>query len=146
MDKRLITGTVAGGITLFVLGYLIYGLALADFFASNSGSATGAARDPVIMWAIAVGEFSMAALVTLALVWKGASSTGDGFKTGAIVGLLVGLGYNFITYGVTNISNLTAVTVDPIISLLRVGIAGAVIALVLGKMGGSGSSSEQPAI
>ena len=146
MDKRLITGTVAGGITLFVLGYLIYGLALADFFASNSGSATGVARDPVIFWAIAVGEFSMAALVTLALVWKGDSSTGDGFKTGAIVGLLVAVVFNFITYGVTNISNLPAATVDPIISLLRVGIAGAVIALVLGKMGGSGSSSEQPAI
>jgi hypothetical protein len=56
------------------------------------------------------------------------------------------LGYNFITYGVTNISNLTAVMVDPIISLLRVGIAGAVIAMVLSKVAGSGSSSEQPAI
>lgn len=141
MDKRLITGTIAGGITLFVLGYLIYGLALADFFASNGGSATGVARDPVIFWAIAVGEFSMAALVTLALIWKGASSTGDGFKTGAIVGLLVGLVFNFITYGVTNIINLTVATVDPIITLLRVGIAGAVIVMVLGKMAGSASSS-----
>ena len=145
MDKRLITGTVAGGITLFVLGYLVYGLAMADFFANNTGSATGVDRETPIFWAIAVGEFSMAALVTLALGWKGASSTADGFKTGALVGLLVALMFNFIMYGVTNISNLTAAMVDPVISLVRVGIGGAVIAMVLGKMGGSSSSSpEQP--
>ena len=106
MDKRLITGTVAGGITLFVLGYLIYGLALADFFAGNAGGATGVARDTVIMWAIAVGEFSIAALVTLALGWTGASSMRDGFKTAALVGFLVWLGADFIHYGVHDVANL----------------------------------------
>ncbi len=141
MDKRLITGTIAGGITLFVLGYLIYGLALADFFANNAGAATGVAKDPVIMWAIAVGEFSIAALVTLALGWTGASSMGDGFKTAALVGFLVWLGADFIHYGVHDVANLTATIVDPLVELVRTGIAGAVIVAVTGKMAGSASSS-----
>ena len=141
MDKRLITGTVAGGITLFVLGYLIYGLALADFFAGNAGGATGVARDPVIMWAIAVGEFSIAALVTLALGWTGASSMGDGFKTAALVGFLVWLGADFIHYGVSDVANLTATIVDPLVELVRNGIAGVVIVAVTGKMAGSASSA-----
>ncbi len=146
MDKRLITGTVAGGITLFVLGYLIYGLALADFFAANAGSATGVGKDPAILWAIALGDFSIAAHVTLALGWFGASSMADGFKTAALVGFLLWFGADFIHYGVHNVSNLTATIVDPLIELVLTGIAGVVIVAVSGKMAGSSSSSEQPAL
>ena len=39
--KRFIIGTVVGGITLFILGYVIFELAFADFFDANAGSATG---------------------------------------------------------------------------------------------------------
>lgn len=142
--KRLATGTIAGGITLFVLGYLIYGLATVDFFAANAGSATGVDREAPLLWAIALGELSLAALVTLAVGKVGASTIGAGFKVGAIVGFLVWFGVDFIFYGVTNLSNLTATIVDPLIAIVQIGIGGAVIAAVLGKMGGSSSSSEQP--
>jgi hypothetical protein len=45
--KRLVIGTVVGGITLHVVGYLIYELALAGFFDANarrSLAVSGSAR------------------------------------------------------------------------------------------------------
>jgi hypothetical protein len=137
--KRLVIGTVVGGITLHVVGYLIYELALAGFFDANAGSATGVARDAQLMWAVALGNLALAALVTLAVGTRPGSATViGGFRIGAIVGFLMWFGVDFIHYGITNIWNLTATIVDPLLEAIHVGIAGAVIAAVLGRIAESG--------
>ena len=133
--KRLIIGTLVGAITLFVLGYLIWELAFADFFAANAGSATGVERDPPLMWAVALGTVSYAALLTLAIGTRGGSATiVEGLKIGAIVGFLMWFGADFIIYGFQNVSNLTATIADSLLELIHGGIAGAVIAAVLAKV------------
>jgi len=133
--KRLIIGTLVGAITLFVLGYLIWELAFADFFAANAGSATGVERDPPLMWAVALGTVSYAALLTLAIGTRGGSATiVEGLKIGAIVGFLMWFGADFIIYGFQNVSNLTATIADSLLELIHGGIAGAVIAAALGKV------------
>ena len=43
--QRIAIGTVVGGVVFFVLGFLVFGIALADFFASNS--APNLAREPI---------------------------------------------------------------------------------------------------
>ena len=132
--KRFMVGTLVGGLTMWGVGYLIWDLAFADFFPANAGSATGVARDAPLVWAVALGTFSLAALVTLAVGSKARSSTiGTGFKIGATVGFLVWFGVDFILYGVQNVSNLTATIVDPLLELVHTGIGGAVIAAVLGR-------------
>jgi hypothetical protein len=133
--KRLLIGTLVGGITLFLLGRLFWGFLFADFFTANAGSATGVGRDAVLLWASILGIMSISCLVTLALGWSGASSLLDGLKTGAIVGFLVWFGVNLIFYANFNLSNLTGALVDPVLELIRTGIAGAVIAGVLKKVG-----------
>ncbi len=133
--KRFLIGTLVGGITMYLLGYLIWTLAFADFFAANTGSATGVAREAGLVWAVALGTLSLAALVTLAVGSRAGSSTiGGGFKIGAIVGFLVWFGVDFIRYGITNVSNLTATIVDPLLEIVRTGIGGAVIAAVLARL------------
>ncbi len=137
--KRLMIGTLVGGITMYLVGYLIWDLALADFFAANAGSATGVDRDAQLVWAVVLGTLSLAALVTLAVGSRvGSSTISAGFKIGAIVGFLVWFGVDFIWYGYTNLSNLTATVVDPLLEIVRTGIGGAVIAEVLGKFAESG--------
>ena len=73
--------------------------------------------------------------------WRGDSSAGAGLKTGAIVGLTVALGIDFTLYGVMNLSNLAATLVDPIVFMIQLGVAGAVI----GKVLGMGSTAGEPA-
>ncbi len=136
--KRLIIGTVVGGIALYILGYVIFELAFADFFAANAGSATGVWKDPQVMWAIAVGTLSYAALITLAIGTRAGSTTiVEGLKVGAIVGFLMWFGADLIIYGIWNVWNLTAAIVDSLLELVRGGIGGAVIAAVLGKIAGA---------
>ena len=137
--KQLMIGTLVGGITMYLVGYLIWDLAFAGFFAANAGSATGVVRDPQLIWAVVLGTLSLAALITLAVGSRTGSSTiGAGFKIGAIVGFLVWFGVDFILFGVWNVSNLTATIVDPLLEIVRSGIGGAVIAAVLGRSAASG--------
>lgn len=149
--KQVVTGMVVGGITMFVVGYLIFVLAMGGFYEANEGSATGLARASTLWWAIALGTLSLATLVTLAVGWSGAKSAGQGFRIGAIVGFLVWFGVDFILYGNLNISTINIPLVDPLLGIVRTGIGGAVIATVLDRgatsavsMGGEGDGGESP--
>jgi hypothetical protein len=64
---RLAAGTVVGGVTLFVLGYLIFDVALGDFYVANSGSATGLWRNAPLWWAAILGTLAYGALITFAI-------------------------------------------------------------------------------
>ena len=133
--KRFIIGTVVGAITLYILGYLIFDLVFAEFYAANAGSATGVVRDNQVVWAVALGTLSYAALLTLAIgIRAGSTTIVEGVKIGAIVGFLMWFGADFIFYGIFNISNLTLTFVDSLLELIRAGITGAVIATVLGQI------------
>lgn len=133
--KRVAIGTVVGGIILFAVGYLIFDVAFGAFYAANTGSATGVERDPQLVWAVVLGTLSYAALVTLGIGTRSGSSTvGAGVKVGAIVGFLLWFTVDFILYGITNIENLTQTVVDPLLELVRGGIGGGAIAVVLGKI------------
>jgi hypothetical protein len=134
--KRFVIGTLVGGITMWVVGYLIFTLAFGGFYTANAGSATGVVRDAPLLWAVGVGHLALAALVTLAVGSRAGSSTiGEGLKVGAIVGFLVWCGVGFILYGGANLRNLTATIVDPLLEAVRTGIGGAVIAAVLSRLG-----------
>ena len=136
--KRFIIGTVMGAITLYVLGYLIFDLALAEFYAANAGSATGLVKDPQVIWAVALGTLSYAALLAFAIGTRAGSTTiVEGLKIGAIVGFLLWFTADFTIYGIQNVSNLTATIADSLLELIRGGIAGAVVAAVLGKIAGA---------
>ena len=133
--KRVAIGTLVGGIILYAVGYLIFDLAFGEFYAANTGSATGVERDPQLVWAVALGTLSYAALVTLGIGSRSSSSNaGAGIKVGAVVGFLLWFTVDFILHGITNVGNLTRTVVDPLLELVRGGIAGGVIAVVLGKI------------
>jgi hypothetical protein len=135
MDARKFAiGTVVGGVVLFLAGYLIFNTLLGSFYAANAGTATGVARDPMLMWSIAVGCLGFAALICYCMGNRAASGLAGGAKVGAIVGLLLAIFVDFVMYGANNLSNLTATIVDPIAEAVHGGIGGAAIGFVLSKI------------
>jgi hypothetical protein len=72
------------------------------------------------------------------------STIGAGVTIGAVVGFLLWFTVDFILYGVTNIANLTRTVVDPLLELVRGGIGGGVIAVVLGKIPEPGRRENRP--
>ncbi len=130
MNKNVLMATVAGGITLFMLGGLIYGLLLADLFANDAVS------DEPIWWAVTLGQLLSAAFLTVVLRWKGVSSAKEGFRAGAMIGALTGLAFALMTYGtMDDVHTIATVIVDTVVTVVVYGIGGAVIATVLNRGG-----------
>jgi hypothetical protein len=135
--KNLVIGSLVGLVALYILGYILFDTVFADFYAQNAGSATGVAREEPLIWATVLGTLSYAVLLTLGIGSRsGAVSAADGAKVGATIGFLLWFTVDFILFGYQNVSNLTLAVTDPVLELVRGGIAGAVIAVVLGKTSG----------
>src|SRR5438128_1701345 len=113
--KRIVIGSLVGGVAMYALGYLIFERAFGPFYAANAGSATGVPRAVNVQWAVALGTLALAVLLTLAIESRGAgSSRGQAFLTAGVVEFLVWFGADFSLYGITNIANLTQTIVDPL--------------------------------
>ena len=134
--KNRILATLVGFIVLFLLGWLIYGMLLMDFYGNNAGSASGVMRmeDEMIWWALILGNlFQTYLLVYIFGSWANITTFSDGLKAGAIIGLLMGLAFNLSMYGTSNLMNMTSALVDPIVSAVIMAITGGVVGFMLGR-------------
>lgn len=134
--KKRIMATLAGFLVFFLLGWLLYGMLLMDFFAENSGSATGVPREEteMVWWALVLGNLLQAYLLAYIFgKWANITTFGAGLQGGLMIGLILGFGYDLTLYGTTNISNLTATLVDPFVVGVMMGLSGGVIGWVLGR-------------
>jgi hypothetical protein len=133
--KRIVIGTIVGGVALFILGYLIFEVIAVRFYTANMTAVEGVFLDAPLPWAIGVGNLSMGALLTLGILNRGGTPTlGAGAVTGAVIGLLVWICADFTYYALANVWTLTAVIVDPLIEAIHNGIAAAIIAIVLARV------------
>lgn len=133
--KKFILGTLAGAVSFFFLGFLFYVILFESFFQANAGTATGVQREMPILWALIAGELAYGALYTLIFLrWANISTFLTGAKAGALLGLLIALGYRFINYSTTNIFNINVLFGDAMISCISGAITGGIIAWVLGRI------------
>ncbi len=130
MNRNFLLATVAGAVTLFVVGGFFYGF-FADFFAND------VSKPVPIWWALGLGELLFAAILTLVLGWKGVASGKEGFQAGALFGALLGLGMGLMGYAtMEDVQTLATVCGHTLIGVVSNGAAGAVIARVLNRGGG----------
>jgi len=135
--RRLVIGTLVGALTLSAMGYAIFGLLFPGFYASfmSVGSATGVERQPLLLWAVALGMLSYSLLLTLAIASRAGSLTiRAGMTIGAVVSFLLWFTADFMLYGISNVGTLTGTVTDPLLELVPGAIAGGVIAVVLDKI------------
>jgi hypothetical protein len=130
ITQRLLIGTLVGAVVFTLLGYLAYGILFADFFANNGGSATGVQRDPFDFVALVAGQVVFGALLTIVLIWASAANVMQGVKIAFVTGLLFFLGLDLTMYATTNVQNLKASLVDPLIGGFLFACAGAAIMAV----------------
>jgi hypothetical protein len=134
-SKKFLIGTLVGGISFFLLGYLIYGMALSGFFMNHSIAPAGAmkAMSEFVWWALIVGNLAGGALLTWVLLKiGGVLSFGNAFGTGAAIGFFMALSMNLIRYATGNSVDLTATLADVGVATLLNGIVAGIIGAVLG--------------
>ncbi len=140
--KRITVGSLVGLVALYILGIVIWEIVFTDFFAANLGSATGVMRETQILWPVILGTLFYAVLLTLAVESQsGSQSLLSGLKAGAVIGALVWGTSDFILFGYQNIFNLNAVIADTVLEGVRGGICGAIIAVVLSKVGSQSAAT-----
>ncbi|MEO7175281.1 MAG: hypothetical protein ABIV51_05515 [Saprospiraceae bacterium] len=128
MNSKVLVGAILGGIVHFFAGWLLYGMLLMDFFAENAGSATGVDKGEMMeLPYVALGSLVTGLLFSLLYSRMSVNSMMDGLTTGLWIGFLFGLGMDLTMYGTTNIANMTAALVDPIVMGVMGALTGAII-------------------
>ncbi len=134
MNKILISG-VLGGIVIFLLGWLFYGMLFMDMMASYSGTATGVSKDPMELGYIFFGNVITGILYAwIFSKWTGAIDMMKGLQLGFIFGLLSSAGSDLVTYGTTNLAMMNGILLDVVLMGVMGAAAGAVIALTMKKV------------
>jgi hypothetical protein len=128
ITKKVLIGSIVGGIAFFLLGWMIYGILMKDFYSANFGQEGMRKESEMILWAIGVSNIVFAMLISLIFSWSNISSLLSGAKVGAIVGFLTAIAIDFNFYAMTTLfKNWSALFVDVLLSTLTSAIVGAVI-------------------
>ncbi len=131
---KIIRGTVFGGIAYFLIGWLVWGILLMDFYAANYSQVLNRPETDMVWWAMIVSNLATALLLTLILKWSGAKVIMDGLKIGTIVGFLFSLSVDFSFYSMTTMFNdLSGIVVDLVVNSAVMAVIGLVIVLTWGK-------------
>jgi hypothetical protein len=130
--KTLISGIVAGVVTFFV-GYLIYGIIMADYFAAAMPSIPGLLKEPMELWAIGVGNLIWGILLAWLLNTAGIASASRGAIFAAIAFFLFTLGSWLIAFGQMNMYSLPWLFIDSLCSAIMMATGGAAAGWMLGR-------------
>jgi hypothetical protein len=130
--KENLLATVAGTVTMFILGYLIWGMAAASFFEAHSITNVMKPDDEMNMAFIFLGNlFAAFGMSSLYRKWaRGYHGFVDGFGFGAWIGFIIGVGMGLVWLGTSNFMDPTGHLAEAILDIVFYGLVGAVISLV----------------
>ena len=132
MEKKLIWGGLAAGVTFFILGFLFYGLIMMNFFKEQATA--GIYKEMPEFPLLIVGNIVMGFFYAIILgSWAKVSSAGEGAKKGFIMALVFGIGYDLIMYSTSNIMTMEGMLGDIAVTTIMGVIVGAVVGMVMGS-------------
>lgn len=133
MSNKILFGGLVGGLATFLLGWLVYGILLADFTAANNNNAIMRPMEEMIWWAIILSNLLGGFLIAIIFSWSGVSGFTSGMIKGAILGAFISACFDFSMYSMsTMFLNGMAIVVDIIASTVMYAVAGGVVAWVMG--------------
>lgn len=124
--KNLLLGTLLGGITNFILGWVFYGMLLSDVFPEGEN---------MNMIFIFLGCLSFGLILTyIFMKWANISTWQTGSGAGAVLGTLLSLWSNFFMWSDQAEVNYGVMFLDIGVGAIMGAVTGAVIGFVLSKM------------
>jgi uncharacterized membrane protein YbaN (DUF454 family) len=132
--NKILIGGVAGGVTFFFLGWLVYGILLNSYMVANLNQCAAKPMGEMTWWAMILSNLTLGLLISLVFSWSNTRGVRDGAKVAAILGLLMAASFDLSSYSMSNLfNNITALVIDVLVYTVLVTIVGVVVALVMGK-------------
>lgn len=133
MNTRLILATLAGGVIFFLLGWLVFGILLMDFYQANITEYPGLWKEMPNLVLIALANLVFAFLLAFIFQrWAGITTFGRGFLSGLLVTVLIMLVFDIWMFAGMNLFKPVVLVVDVLVNTLMGGIVGGVIGWILG--------------
>jgi heme/copper-type cytochrome/quinol oxidase subunit 3 len=133
---KLITATLVGTIIYLIVGWIVFEYLLGSYTNANTTQIVGFKKNEqessMLMLILSCTAYTLL-LSSLMLYWINTSfNLKEGFKLGAVVGILVATMTDTYWYGTSHFyNNVTPMILDIIAASITVGIMGGAIALVL---------------
>lgn len=133
MSTKAILAAVAGSVLAFLLGWVIYGMLLMDFFESNTTKYEGLMNEMPNLLLIYINNLIWSLLLAFIYEkWAGVRSFGGGIKAGIIIGLPISLSFDLFILAGMNLFTPTLVVVDVLASTVMTALTGGLIGFILG--------------
>ena len=125
--KNFLVSGIAGGIVYYLLGWLFYGILFKDFFPQPEASTQ-------MMIFILLGCLTYGLFIAYIFTkWAQITTAGTGAKAGAVLGLWLGLFYNFFNMAMMPEATYEMAALDLGITIVSTSIIGAIIGTINGK-------------
>jgi hypothetical protein len=133
--KKILLGGIAGGITFFLLGWVVYGMLLMDYNSANTNQTVNRPMEEMVFWAMLLSNLALGFLVSFGFNWSNSSGLMAGLRIGGIIGLLVSLSIDLSFYAMTTMfPSITPLIVDVLVYTALTAVTGSVVALVAGMV------------
>jgi hypothetical protein len=136
MNIKVLAATIAGSITIFLLGYLIFGILLLPYTRADQIQYAGLHKVPPDFLVLIIKNIVQAILLVYIFEYlAGIRTFLGGMKVGAIVMFFITLSFDLSLLSIMNLhKGYTAYILDVVGETVRMAIGGGVIGAVLGFM------------
>lgn len=134
--KKITIAGIAGGVVYFLLGWLVYGMLMKDFYAEHMNNSIMRPEADMIWWAMIASNLLWGILIAYIFNrWANITTFAAGLSAGAMIYLLMGLAFSLGFYAYSTMYNdTTGLLVDLVMGIVMGAIVGGVVGLVLGKV------------
>lgn len=143
MNGKLILATIVGTVVAFLLGWLIWGMLLADWSNAQMHNPDGSQIYHGLvrgdedfmgrMWAVALANLLQAFMLAwIFQKWANINTAVQGFIWGTVLFFLMAGSSALLNWSMLNLMTAQAHVIDTLVTAVYGGLVGAVIALTLG--------------
>lgn len=133
MDKKIIYGGLAGGVAFFFLGWIIYGMLMADYMAANYNMCSMKPEEQMTWWALILSCFIWGFF--MAYIYSRTNTSGfvGGMKMGACLGLMICAAYDLQFFSMTTMFyGMKPMVVDILVGTVNTAIGGGIVGAAMG--------------
>ena len=132
-SNKILIGGLIGGVTSFLLGWIIYGVILKDAMVSPIAGLMKPETD-MIWWAMIGSCLAQGFLVSYVFgKWANITTVVGGASAGATLGILIGLYYDLGVFAMSNMFTMQTMLMDIVLSGVMMAAIGAVVGWWLGR-------------